>query len=299
MDYEQPRAFIYRNARPLDLARWTCHFEGKSRDEVLGALAVYQNEDGGFGHALEADCWNPHSSPLQTWTATRVIREIGFEDGGHPVIRGILRYLESDRDFDGRTWANTVPTNNDYPHAPWWTYRPDQPLTYNPTASLIGFILRFADQQLLERGRSLAREAYTYFKSHHPLEEMHTAAVFVELYESLQESGIEDVIDLAEFKALLCEQIRHSITRDTAAWATDYVCKPSLFIRSQSSTFYPGNEAICDAEAAFIRDTQADDGSWAVTWTWADDPEAWSISKNWWKADLIIRNLLFVQAMEA
>lgn len=55
--FEKARSFIYHNARPLDIARWQYHFEGGSNEAVLTALAAYQNEDGGFGHALEADAW--------------------------------------------------------------------------------------------------------------------------------------------------------------------------------------------------------------------------------------------------
>lgn len=57
-DYEGIRRWMYRNARPLDLARWRFHFEGGGAAPVLEALSAYQNEDGGFGHALEADAWN-------------------------------------------------------------------------------------------------------------------------------------------------------------------------------------------------------------------------------------------------
>ena len=56
MDMEQAGNFIYRNARPLDLARWQYLFEDGGRENVLNILASYQNEDGGFGHALEPDC---------------------------------------------------------------------------------------------------------------------------------------------------------------------------------------------------------------------------------------------------
>ena len=52
MDFERARRFIFRNARPLDFARWRFAFEGGSREDVLAALAAYQNGDGGFGHGL-------------------------------------------------------------------------------------------------------------------------------------------------------------------------------------------------------------------------------------------------------
>ena len=60
--YQKARKFIYHNARPLDIARWQYHFEGGTKEAALTALAAYQNEDGGFGHALEPDCWNPNSA---------------------------------------------------------------------------------------------------------------------------------------------------------------------------------------------------------------------------------------------
>lgn len=299
MDSEKARIFIFKNTRPLDLARWTFLFENGSQQEVLKHLASYQNADGGFGHALEPDCWNPNSSPIQTWMATQIIREINFEGKEHPIIQGILKYLSSGKNFDEHTWANTIPSNNDFPHAPWWSYDPTPQTTYNPTASLIGFILKFADKnsQPLETARVLTQEAYAYFTSHYPLDAMHTAACFVDLYEYLKESGNEDLLDMAEFKRLLQAQIQHSITYDTSKWAVDYVCKPSLFIGSKNSDFYQENESICDYECEFLTKTQEADGTWAITWVWADYPKEWHITKNWWKVDLIIRNIKYLEAI--
>src|SRR5690554_4040982 len=119
-EFDQVRRWIFRHARPIDLARWTFHFESGDKEAVLKALATYQNEDGGFGHALEADSWNPHTSPIQTWAATEIIREIGGVDASHPIIQNILRYLASGRDTENGLWLASVPSNNDYPHAPWW-----------------------------------------------------------------------------------------------------------------------------------------------------------------------------------
>ena len=77
---EASRKFIYRNARPLDLARWHYLFENGSKQPVIDALSSYQNPDGGFANALEPDCWNPNSLPIQTWVATRIIDEIELND---------------------------------------------------------------------------------------------------------------------------------------------------------------------------------------------------------------------------
>lgn len=299
MNYTQAKNFIYKNARPLDLARWKYLFEGGSQEDVLTALAAYQNNDGGFGHALEPDCWNPYSSPIQTWVATEIIHEIGLEDKEHPIVQGLLRYLSSGKDFDGHTWANTILSNNDAPHAPWWEYVPTAEPSYNPTACLIAFILKFANResQLFESACDLAKEAYGYFKAHFPMESAHTVFCFVRLYDYLKESDTAILIDLVAFKDLLQKQLQQVITYETDQWATEYVCKPSLFISSKASDFYEENREICEYECAFIENSQEPDGTWAITWSWADYPEEWSISKNWWKSDWIIKYLTYAKAI--
>lgn len=301
MYYEQARNFIYKNARPLDIARWKYLFENGSKEDVLIALIAYQNEDGGFGNALEPDYWNPNSSPVQTWVATEIIKEINLKDKDHPIIQGVLNYLSSGKDFDGHTWSNTVATNNDYPHAPWWKFEPSQETSYNPTASFIGFILKFEDKnsKLFELACVLAKEAYSYFKLHFPMETMHTVSCFVELYEYIKESSMNDILDIGEFSTLLHEQIQHVITYDTSKWAVDYVCKPSLFIGTKTSDFYMNNKEICNYECKFILNTQESDGTWGITWSWIDYPEQWNISKNWWKSDLIIKNIRYINAIHS
>lgn len=300
MYYNKAREFIYKNARPLDIARWNYLFEDGNKEEVLTALAVYQNEDGGFGSALEPDCWNPNSAPLQTWSATIILKELKLEDRNHPIIQGILRYLSSGEEFDGHTWANAIASNNDFPHAPWWSYGETQEITYNPTASFIGFIIKYAakDSEIFKLACRLAKEAYSYFKTHVPMDSMHTVSCFVELYEYIKESSILQLLEMEEFKKLLNKQIQHVITSDIAKWESNYVCKPSFLINSKASDFYFDNKEICKKECEFILISQKADGSWTITWSWSDYPEQWIISKNWWKSDLIIKNIRYIKAIQ-
>lgn len=297
--YTLAKKFILKNSRPLDIARWNYLFEDGSKEDVIKVLKTYQNDDGGFANALEPDCWNINSTPLQTWVATQIIKEINLEDKTHPIIKGILDYLSSKDEFDGHRWhgLNTVVTNDDYPHAPWWSYKQKQELTYNPTASLIGFILKYAekDTAIYRSACELSKEAYNYFKKNFPLESMHESACFVELYHYMEECSIFNLFDMEEFKKLLQKQIKQVITYDTKIWSTDYICKPSLFINSKSSDFYLENKDICDFEYEFILKTQNEDGSWGVTWDWNDYPEQWAISKNWWQSDIIIKNIKYIR----
>lgn len=300
--YKKAQQFIYRNARPLDLARWQYHFENGSKDAVLKALSYYQNEDGGFGHALEADSWNPCSAPIQTWAATEILHEIKFTDDNHPIIKGIQHYLESGQSFDGRLWFNIIESNNDHPHAPWWhseggsKYYND----YNPTACLAGFIIRFSDKcsEPYKLGCRIAQEAFLELMSSEKQYDMHTILCYIRLMEYLEDSSTFDIIDIEALRNKLKEQVTGCITRNTDQWETSYICKPSQFFNSKDSIFYSDNMEIVEYECDYMINTQLDDGSWNITWSWSDFPNEWAISKNWWKSNGIIMNMLFLRGFD-
>lgn len=297
---EKARKFIYRNARPLDLARWQYHFENGSKEAVLNALSYYQNEDGGFGHALEADCWNPNSSPIQTWTATEILHEINFTDSTHPIIRGILEYLSSGKNFDGELWYNEIVSNNDYPHAPWWHADVDSADSYNPTACLAGFIIRFADKSsdIYKLGCRIAKAAFLADEKKGLSDDMHSVNLYVRLFEYCQEAQATDVIDLPLLKERLQEKIPRSITQNTAEWETSYICKPSHFFKNKDSVFYEDNKEMAEYECDFIIRTQQEDGSWTIPWNWGAYQDAWAISKNWWQGNNVLANMLFLKGMD-
>ncbi len=300
--YQKARIFIYRNARPLDIARWQYHFDNGSKDAVLATLTAYQNEDGGFGHAIEPDAWNPNSSPIQTWVATEILREINFTDSTHSIIQKILHYLNSGESFDGHLWNNTIKSNNDFPHAPWWHTQSDSTChnDYNPTACLIGFVIRFADKssKLYQLGNRLAKEAFDAYIGQDLLKDMHTAACHMRLLQYCMEAGANDLFDIEALKARLIEQVEYSITMDTAQWETGYICKPSQFFNSRGSIFYHNNRHIAEYECEYILKSQQNDGSWDIPWSWNDYPEEWAVSKNWWKSNGTILNMLYLKGFD-
>lgn len=299
--FESACNFIYRNARPLDLARWQFHFEGGSKDTVLKALSAYQNIDGGFGQALEPDAWNPNSSPIQTWAAIEVLREIHFTDSAHPLVQGVLRYLSEGQDFNGHFWLTVINSNKDYPHAPWWHGDSDSSshTNYNPTASLAGFIVRFANKEseLYALGCRIAQDAVASLLDADDEKDMHTLGCYISLMEYCVEADVTNLFNLDLYRGKLVQFVNRNITRDVSQWETAYVCKPSQFLKSRSSIFYEGNEEIAQYECDFIRRTQLPDGSWNIPWSWAEYPEEWAISKNWWKSNVVILNLLYLNGI--
>ncbi len=295
--FERARAFIYRNARPLDLARFQYHFENGSREAVLRALSAYQNADGGFGHAVEADCWNPNSTPLHSNTASDILREIDFDGAQHPLVKGLVGWYASGAHFNGKTWNITVESNNDYPHAPWWHTESVSKChaDYNGSAQIAGFLLRYAKEgsEPFRLGARVANEAIAALDAD-SLNDQHTCLCYLRMLQLAQRGGALENIAHEELSAKLHTAVQRLIERDETKWSA-YVCTPSVFIDSPKSVFYAGNEEICAAECRFLIDSQLPDGSWNIGWSWQDFPEEWAISKNWWKGHLIVQNLLFLR----
>lgn len=295
---KRAQAYVYRHARPIDLARWQYHFEGGSRENVLHALRFYQNEDGGFGHGLEADNLNPASSPITTLTAADILDEIGWTDGSHPIIQGMLRYLASGDSFDAahNQWMNTIPSNNDYPHACWWSYDGKDEFRYNPTAGLTAFLLRYAapDSPLYAKAVQLATEAAQWFLDGEGKGERHVVACFVPLYHAIVKARLPH-IDTHRMAAMLNEQVTASLTQETDKWPVEYATKPSAFRIVPGSMFFEANADLARYECQYIRQTQQEDGSWPITWQWWNDYKEYTLCAAWWRAVFCIENMLYLK----
>jgi len=77
--FDRAEEFIYNNARLLERQLFAYHFKGGSREHVLTALRAYENEDGGFGHALEPDIRCPESQPVPVQHALEFLDAVGFD----------------------------------------------------------------------------------------------------------------------------------------------------------------------------------------------------------------------------
>ena len=299
--FEKARAFVYRNARPLDFARWRYLFEGGSSEDVLRALSAYQNADGGFGHGLEADALNPNSAPIQTWNATMILREIGLFDSKHPMVAGINRYLTGGMHFDGHCWDCAVPTNNDYPHAPWWAYSgPSDPSKryYNPTASLAGWLLRTSEagSDGCNLGRRIAQEAHEYYMSGSGENDMHLLSCFITLCRDVK-AVMPELFDADEMLEKLRGNVHECLKSSAEEWGSCYCAMPSDMIEGRGDSLYRGIEELSERECAFIAETQQPDGAWVVPWRWGDYPDAFAVSANHWRSNIAIKNIRFLREM--
>lgn len=147
------RRLVYRNARPLDYTKWKFLFENGNCDDFLLVLSSYQNEDGGFGYNIECNNWNPNSSPYTVCIALDYLDTAGDYESGikSKIITGIIKYLNSGSYClkDGWVGMQGIPSNNDFPHMPWFHYDSTKAVEADiaVTKRLVDFILEYADKE--------------------------------------------------------------------------------------------------------------------------------------------------------
>ena len=294
--------WMYRNARPLELAIWQFHFEDGGLVPILKALSAYQNEDGGFGQAVEADNWNPDSTPYSTGRVAILLDEIGFQDRLHPIATGMLRYLEQTPTFTGKGWPAVVPSNDKAPHAPWWTWSEDVTAWgFTPTLKLCGFILRFAEPgaALRLQAESIVREAVdTYLRGRLPDGTLYRGINregelegFSYLLRYMEAEKNDSLGERDALRVALQEQASAFIERSPARWG-GYCVRPSTLIDGPTCVFHAGNEAVIEAEIGYLMDTRNADGVWDIIWSWGAYDKAFAIAENWWRGTFVIRHML-------
>ena len=146
------RKLVHRSARPLDYTKWKFLFENGSCDDFLSVLSSYQNEDGGFGHNIECNNWNPNSSPYTVCIALDYLDTTGDHESDikSKIIAGIVKYLDSGAYLLDNGWVGMqgIPSNNDFAHMPWFHFNPKkaEEADIGVTKRLADFILKHADE---------------------------------------------------------------------------------------------------------------------------------------------------------
>ena len=148
--YTRAGDYINTKARPLEHALFVFHFEGGAVDDVLTSLAPFQNEDGGFGEALEPDLRSPSSSAEASGIGLSLLKELSVPSD-HPIVQRVVQYLLSTINQETNTWRVAPLDVNEYPHAPWWhdeggsLARTFDGYRVIPRAKIVGLLHHYAD----------------------------------------------------------------------------------------------------------------------------------------------------------
>ena len=294
--FERAADYLRREARPLERVLFAHAFEGGSRTAVLAALMPYQNDDGGFGRALEPDMRAAASSVLATTIALDILRRVGAteETSGLPAA---LVYLIDNYDAETGRWPIISPAVEDAPHAPWWAYAESaanfRDFWANPRASVVGYLWQYRKLVPSPFVDGALRLAATDLLTYSQMMEMHDLMCYVDL---LATPGLP-----GEMRENMIDKLRRVVVRsvvmDPAEW-NDYNLKPLTVVRSpQSELAAAVDPAVLDANLDYLLDTQETDGTWGPNWAWDFiDADAWAAAEREWRGVLTLRNLETLRA---
>lgn len=293
MDIQKAQDFIRTHARPLELAEYNCRFHNGPKPAVIEALRPYQNPDGGFGHALEPDSWNPNSSPITTNAAIYILQDTGCleEPEAQDMISSIARYLLSHDGYDEATglWQFEVPTNNDYPHAIWWEYSGKPTEGYNPTVSLAAFLVCYGEGDM-SMYKETVRAGFRALKNDRSSDGL---KCFIHAYHMLRDKGVGGLIDFDQALELLREAVAGSICREIEKYGVEYVPGPFDLVRRPDSELITGElRPYMEAELKAIDSQQMEDGGFDITWKWWTPYEKeYEQSRAWWRPRVTMEKL--------
>ncbi|MEO0514706.1 MAG: hypothetical protein AAF086_05355 [Planctomycetota bacterium] len=280
-------SFVNNYGRPLERAWLAFHFAQGSADEVSAELLRFQNDDGGFGHALEPDVQLADSSVIATTIGLQALRKTRAP-ASTPSVRRAIAYLLGQLDRDTLAW-DLVPTNvDDAPHAPWWNL-PDTPpigFTANPGAEIVGHFHYWSSlvpADLLVRLTDAAMDRLRGVRE----AEMHDAFC----YEAMRQT---DAVP-ADVRAELLERLRpvfiQNVATDRSQWG-GYVTRPLQVACAPDSPYRPGFATAVADQLDYLVETQQANGAWPLHWSWGDNGgEAWERAKRDWQGVVIVNHL--------
>jgi hypothetical protein len=148
--------FMLSQARLLERRLFATVFLGQPAARVIDALRGYQNDDGGFGQAMEPDTRCPVSLPIYVEVAFQALAAAAgaghgpASDGAAEFGAAYASMAERACDFLARTAKDAAaggavpaafPVIESFPRAAHWTEWTYQP-GLNPTAGLVGLLYK-------------------------------------------------------------------------------------------------------------------------------------------------------------
>lgn len=254
---QNAQEFIWRNARLLERYLFTALFSEGRKESVFAALRPYQNEDGGFGNALEPDKRCPSSQPQDVEFALHILDAIDAMDDSM-VIRACDYLITITTAEGGVPFA--LPSLNAYPHAPWWTAENNPAASLNPTAAITGLLLKHGIQHpWIETASQFCWRAIDSTETI----EFHTLMPAI--------TFLEHVPDRARAEHELrriAARLLHSDAIELDPHAQGYVKKPLDWAPTpQSYCRRLFDEQTIAQHLAALAGRQQSDGGWPISWT--------------------------------
>ena len=236
----------------------TC-FLGAPAAGVVDALRGYQNEDGGFGHALEPDKRCPASLPIDVETAFQALVSADIVD--EPMVLRACDFLaQTAADAgSGGSVPLAFPIIESFPRAEhWsdWTYAPG----LNPTAGLIGLLYELGvEHPWVDQGTQYCWERLEAAEVPDGADTLSEIFVFLEHVPDRERAQVH--------AAALAEHLGEIAGFQLDPNATGYGLTP-LHLAPESTSEWRSlfTDAQIDAHLDQLLARQQPDGGWQISW---------------------------------
>lgn len=293
--FEKTGNWIKRNARPLESALWRYYFEEGSKQEVIVFLEAFQNEDGGFGNGLEPDFWLPKSSAIATWTAAKLLYDLDIQ-ANVPIVQKLIAYLVKTYDDQAGLWHTIEPETNDFPHAPWWSWKEgiQENWMYNPSAELAGYLIHWSQNNpgaehigWLCIDKALSRVMEVDEMDFHEVNNYQQLVKVLKTNQTKLEQKTGYVF--SEVQAQVLRLVEQVIEYDPSKWGESYLALPLDFIDSTDHPLYKKRKTTVEENIVYYLGGLDEEDIWDISWDWGTYPEVFSVARTYWKGILAVQ----------
>jgi len=272
------------NARPYDRAKWNYLFNNGEKADIIREMLKYQNEDGGFGNGFESDMFSPLSAAIPT--AEAIFQSYDYNlDCKSLWFKKLLSYFENSVQDIPKYWENCPKESMDYPHAPWWNYKPCIIFSPNPCAVVAGAFIRFGTENQKKIGLKTAEDCFSLLKGDDFCGN-HDSLCILTLVEQL--SAINSPLITEEIIMAMKRRITDNVCFNSDKW-NEYYFQPLDFVNSPKSMWYSTVEDAIDDNIDYWIDNIGPDGVWDPNFSWGIDSEAAKQATKNWKGYIAVK----------
>jgi hypothetical protein len=139
---------IFNRALDVDVSLYNLDYSDMPMSYVLVSLSMYQNKDGGFGHALEFDNVNPNSTAYESYYALRIIDEAHYtnykeDEGLEDISNHLFNYLYNRATTKNDMWLLKESANDKFACA--LRFKGPDEASLPLSMGIIGYTLYFLD----------------------------------------------------------------------------------------------------------------------------------------------------------
>ncbi len=279
--FEKGANFIWENARLLERAIFEYYFLNGSADRVRLILRSYQNEDGGFGNALEPDLRSPDSHPLFVEFALRTLYDCDIQ--AQDLADRACDFLERYSDLQHGI-PMVFPSATLYPHADHMSHPGSQLPSMDRLVGLVGLVNWHGSQH---PWLPAALEACLQNITTTHFEDAHTIRTSFCLVESVAKQKPVDLL----FEKLSKELLQADFFCLEAP-VTHYCLTPLSFAPSPGSYCRRiFTDAQVEAHLEDLISQQQPDGGWPIRW----EPPG-EMARREWRAYMTVQALTTLRA---